>query len=192
MVELLKHQQEFTDATEHEVMMLAPMATGKTFAQLYDAAQFAVKHPESIQIYLHDFGFMERSLNWECFGDCFKINRANRRVDFDNHSKILFNDIGQRMHRDWQFEKLKGLVIDVLRIDTDIFDMDYRFYRENVLQIMRPPSCQPKQIKITAQDTLHSIVKGGRFKIIEAKEPNPYYIKLPEMFECEWIGNKNN
>jgi len=192
MIELLKHQQEFVEATEREVMMLAPMAAGKTFAQLYDTAQFAVKHPGSIQVYLHDVGFMERSFNWDYFGGCFKINLVDRSVDFDNHSKILFNDIEKRMHRDWQLEKLKGLAIDVLRIDTNVFIMNYLFYCENVLQVMRPPSCQPKQIKITAQDTLHSIVKGGRFKIIEAKEPNPYYIKLPEMFECEWIGNKNN
>ena len=170
MVELLKHQQEFVEATERDVMMLAPMATGKTFVQLYDAKEYALKYPGSVQVYMAQNPVVIQQAYNVIFQDCAVFNRIKGLYEFANGSRVHFIRIESWQNDMTNFEKLYGLKIDIFRMDTDIFWFGYEFYKKNVCQIMRPPSCQPKQIKITAKDTRHSIIKGGRFRIIDVEK----------------------
>jgi hypothetical protein len=166
-VKLLKHQQEFGEAQDKEVLMLAPVGSGKTVAQIIDARDYAFKNPESMQLYLcHDAEIFSHCHYYGLYFEQGKFNSYRNEFTFDNGS--IFRPISIEKGKDSYFYRyICGLVSNVIRIDVDFFDLSPRFYTECIIQANRPSQLQPKHIKITARDCLHSFTKRKGLKIID-------------------------
>jgi hypothetical protein len=162
MIELLKHQEEFIETKEHEVLMLSPVATGKTFIQLYEANAYALKYPESTQVYMcrhpqiiHEYYSSKLLKNGE-------FHRMTGECRYSNGSKVILaasikEYILSMMSHD----------IEVYRIDVDIFDIDKKTYEDSILRRTYRPSKYPQAVKITATDCLYSFTKRPGLRIIE-------------------------
>jgi hypothetical protein len=162
MIELLQHQKEFIEAKETEVILLGDKDTGKSFAQYYDAVEYALAHPQTWQLFISDEPRRSVDLLSSYIGK-LKVDLERRDfwfiIHFGNGSKIL---ICPRIRNIDDAYRHCGAEYQVIRIDTEIFNVDSYAY-EFLLSRLR------SNMKITARDGSYRLMTGRKMRVIEAK-----------------------
>ena len=90
VIKLLKHQKDFVEEQEHEVIMLTPPRAGKTFAQLYDANGHALKYSGSTQVYMCKYPAEISHIYGREFLSAAILTRKDGCYHYENGSKVYF------------------------------------------------------------------------------------------------------
>jgi hypothetical protein len=174
MIELLKHQKEFIEAKDMEVILLGDEATGKSFAQYYDAVEYALIHPQTGQLFVSDDP--RRSVDLltsyveKLYVDIEKDGLVRPYVEwfticFKTGSKIL---LGPRIRNEKDAFRHSGADYQTIRIDTEIFDMDSYVYCYMLSRLKWWGKKWPLHMKITAKDASYRLVNSRKMRVIEA------------------------